>query len=148
MISTCTPHAPSIARATVHGHGGLPPHVASHPRLWAPDGVDGQITGLLRCYALCVLPSNVHLNPNLKVEGNPPAANITHGGYGNAKRVGHDISPSWSSMISLVDIGAGLWPYAHGTLDEKYGGSPSDFSPQVIVASIFRSFRERPCNGC
>ena len=44
----------------------------------------------------------------LTVEGSPPAAVITHGGYGNAKRVGHDISPSWGSMISLVDIGAGM----------------------------------------
>ena len=42
----------------------------------------------------------------------PPADIITHGGYGNAKRVGHDISPSWGSMISLVDIGSGLWPFA------------------------------------
>ena len=46
----------------------------------------------------------------LTVEGSPPADIITHGGYGNAKRVGHDISPSWGSMISLVDIGSGLWP--------------------------------------
>ena len=48
----------------------------------------------------------------LTVEGSPPADVITHGGYGNAKRVGHDISPSWGSMISLVDIGSGLWPFA------------------------------------
>lgn len=45
----------------------------------------------------------------LTVEGSPPANIITHGGYGNAKRVGHDISPNWGSMISLVDIGSGLW---------------------------------------
>lgn len=45
----------------------------------------------------------------LTVEGSPPADIITHGGYGNAKRVGHDISPNWGSMISLVDIGSGLW---------------------------------------
>jgi hypothetical protein len=25
-------------------------------------------------------------------------------------------------MISLVDIGAGLWPYAHNSKVEKYGG--------------------------
>jgi len=58
----------------------------------------------------------------LTVEGSPPAASITHGGYGNAKRVGHDISASWGSMISLVDIGAGLWPFAHTTINATFGG--------------------------
>ena len=58
----------------------------------------------------------------LTVEGRPPADVITHGGYGNAKRVGHDIGPSWGSMISLVDVGAGLWPYAHNSKDPTYGG--------------------------
>ena len=58
----------------------------------------------------------------LTVEGSPPADVITHGGYGNAKRVGHDISPNWGSMISLVDIGAGLWPYAHNSQNKTYGG--------------------------
>ena len=58
----------------------------------------------------------------LTVEGSPPADVITHGGWGNAKRVGHDISPSWGSMISLVDIGAGLWPYAHTTINKEFGG--------------------------
>ena len=37
----------------------------------------------------------------LTVEGNPTDTVITHGGYGNAKRVGHDISPTWLSMVSL-----------------------------------------------
>lgn len=41
----------------------------------------------------------------LTVEGNPTDSIITNGGYGNAKRVGHDISPHWTSMTSLVDIG-------------------------------------------
>jgi hypothetical protein len=58
----------------------------------------------------------------LTVEGSPPADVITHGGYGNAKRVGHDISPSWQSMISLVDAGSGLWPFAHNSKDVQYGG--------------------------
>jgi hypothetical protein len=58
----------------------------------------------------------------LTVEGSPPADIITHGGYGNAKRVGHDISPNWGSMISLVDIGSGLWPYAHNSRNKTFGG--------------------------
>lgn len=34
---------------------------------------------------------------------------------GNAKRVGHDIQPSFTNMISLVDIDSGLWPFAHNS---------------------------------
>jgi hypothetical protein len=67
----------------------------------------------------------------LTVEGSPPADIITHGGYGNAKRVGHDISPSWGSMISLVDIGSGLWPYAHNSKDPQYGGWWNDLDVRV-----------------
>lgn len=58
----------------------------------------------------------------LTVEGQPTDSIITHGGYGNAKRVGHDISPKWDSMTSLVDIGSGLWMYAHNSSDARYGG--------------------------
>lgn len=68
----------------------------------------------------------------LTVEGRPAASEITHGGYGNAKRVGHDISPSWQSMISLVDIGSGLWPYAHGSVNSTFGG-------WCVVTPIFLS---------
>jgi alpha-galactosidase len=58
----------------------------------------------------------------LTVEGDPAVQNMTHGGFGNAKRVGHDIIPTWRSAISLVDIGSGLWPYAHGILSD---GTPA-----------------------
>ena len=44
------------------------------------------------------------------------------GSYGNAKRVGHDISPMWMSMVSLVDIGSGLYPFAHNGSNATYGG--------------------------
>ena len=49
----------------------------------------------------------------LTVEGNPSVPAMSAGGMGNARRVGHDISPYWQSMVSLTDIGAGLWSYAH-----------------------------------
>lgn len=49
----------------------------------------------------------------LTIEGDPDNAVCTLGGCGSAKRVGHDISPRWMSMVSLVDIGSGLWPFAH-----------------------------------
>ena len=58
----------------------------------------------------------------LTVEGNPDDALISKGGYGNAKRVGHDISPNWGSMTSLVDIGAPLWPFAHNSSSATFGG--------------------------
>ena len=46
----------------------------------------------------------------------------TIGGCGNAKRVGHDISPHWTSMTSLVDTGAGLWMFAHNSTNATFGG--------------------------
>ena len=58
----------------------------------------------------------------LSVEGQPDVRVITKGGYGNSKRVGHDITASWTSMASLVDIGAGLWPFAHNATDPALGG--------------------------
>ena len=48
----------------------------------------------------------------LSVEGWEDVRVLSKGGHGQTKRVGHDISPSWGSMISLVDIGSGLWPFA------------------------------------
>jgi len=58
----------------------------------------------------------------LTVEGKPTDSIISLGGYGNAKRVGHDISAYWNSMTSLVDIGSGLWMYAHNSTNATYGG--------------------------
>ena len=62
----------------------------------------------------------------LSVEGQPDVRVITKGGYGNSKRVGHDITSSWTSMVSLVDIGSGIWPFAHNSTDPAYGGWFSD----------------------
>ena len=62
----------------------------------------------------------------LTVEGDPDDALITRGGYGNAKRVGHDISPIWMSMVSLVDIGSGLWMWAHNSTNSTVGGFWND----------------------
>ena len=58
----------------------------------------------------------------LTVEGQPLDSVITLGGYGNAKRVGHDISPKYPSMSSLVDIGANLWMWSHPSTNPTYGG--------------------------
>ena len=58
----------------------------------------------------------------LTVEGKPTDSIISLGGYGNAKRVGHDISPQWTSMTSLVDAGSGLWMYAHNSTNATFGG--------------------------
>ena len=67
----------------------------------------------------------------LSVEGQPDVRVITKGGYGNSKRVGHDITSSWTSMTSLVDIGSGIWPYAHNSTDPAYGGWFSDLDMLV-----------------
>jgi hypothetical protein len=56
---------------------------------------------------------SVGSNMSLFVEGQPDITVVYTGRFGNGRRVGHDISPSWVSMISLVDIGSGLWSYAH-----------------------------------
>ena len=58
----------------------------------------------------------------LTVEGQPDDALCSAGGLGNAKRVGHDISPTYNSMASLVDIGSGLWPFAHNSTNATFGG--------------------------
>ena len=58
----------------------------------------------------------------------PPIKDVYTGIAGNARRVGHDISPVWSSMLSLIDLGAGLWPYAHnGSLTTVKGGGGTNF---------------------
>jgi alpha-galactosidase len=57
----------------------------------------------------------------LSVEGDPPTDVISATCISQQKRVGHDISSSWQSMVSLVDIGSGLWPYAHGASDAPCG---------------------------
>lgn len=94
----------------------------------------------------------------LTVEGHPTDSLITLGGYGNAKRVGHDISPHWTSMTSLVDTGAGLWMWAHNSTNATYGGwfnecvliiycacvpsedarAPSSYAPHVSLPSKSR----------
>ena len=78
----------------------------------------------------------------LTVEGRPDDALISQGGYGNAKRVGHDISPTFGSMISLVDIGAPLWPFAHNSSNPTFGGWWND-----LGASLRGPARRAP-RGC
>lgn len=47
---------------------------------------------------------------------------VPAGGYGNMRRVGHDITSNWKSMVSLVDIASNLWPYARNDTNSTYGG--------------------------
>jgi alpha-galactosidase len=49
-------------------------------------------------------------------EGAPDNANCSATMLcGNAKRVGHDLLAHWHLMVSLIDIGSGLWPFAHNS---------------------------------
>ena len=67
---------------------------------------------------------DVGANMVLTIEGTSPIKDVYTGVAGNARRVEHDdISPFWISMVSLVDLGAGLWPCAHnGSLTTVKGG--------------------------
>ena len=50
----------------------------------------------------------------LSGEGGPdPAACSASGGGGDLRRVGHDITPHWSSVLSMIDLSYGLAKYAH-----------------------------------
>jgi alpha-galactosidase len=49
----------------------------------------------------------------LSIEGTPPFPEVANGLFGQSRRVGHDISATWTSMLSLVDIGSGLWSFVH-----------------------------------
>ena len=49
----------------------------------------------------------------LTIEGGANITQASQGTMGQARRVGHDISANWISMISLVDQAANLWPYVH-----------------------------------
>ena len=46
------------------------------------------------------------------VEGQPSFPSADDGYHGDVRRVGHDINAYWLSILSLVDLGSGLWSYA------------------------------------
>ena len=58
----------------------------------------------------------------LMVEGQPPFPDAADGRYGDVRRVGHDINANWLSVLSLVDIGSGLWTY------QRNASSPGFFN--------------------
>ena len=73
----------------------------------------------------------------LTIEGQPPFPEVADGKHGNARRVGHDIGPQWLSMTSLVDIGSGLWSFAHN--DTGSGGWWNDLDVRQPAAFVVRS---------
>ena len=78
----------------------------------------------------------------LTIEGSPDIEDVHTGCCGNARRVGHDIEPRWLSMTSLVDTGAGLWPYAHnGSLStvENGGGFWNDLDMLELGNGVFNA---------
>ena len=82
----------------------------------------------------------------LVVEGNPPVDVISANPrkYGNARRVGHDIYASWLSMLSLVDVGSGLWPFAHN--DTGLGGFFNDLDMMEVGNGEFNETADARLN--
>ena len=62
--------------------------------------------------------------PNKLVQVHPStdvvAVSANPNKYGNARRIGHDMMPTWFSMLSLVDASSGLHKFAHN--DSGLGG--------------------------
>lgn len=73
----------------------------------SPDDYAAMVRGLRAAATTQGLPS-----PLLMVEGQPPFPEAADGNHGDVRRVGHDINPAWISILSLIDLGSGLWVYA------------------------------------
>ena len=52
-------------------------------------------------------------------------------------RVGHDITPVWKNMVSLVDMGSGLWPFAHNSTNTSFGGYWNDLDMMEVGRGEF-----------
>ena len=72
----------------------------------------------------------------LSIEGDADASVLTSGAYGQSKRIGHDISAHWRSMLSLVDIASGLWPFAHN------GSAPGAVGPFCAWGRLSLALRQ------
>ena len=60
----------------------------------------------------------------LTTEGHPDVTKIYRNGCcGNVARVGTDLSPQWLAVMSLIDHGAELWPFAHNGANLARTGS-------------------------
>ena len=58
--------------------------------------------------------------------GPPPDVCSATGECGNLRRVGHDITPYWSSVLSMVDLSYGLQPFAHNASGRSGAGFFND----------------------
>ena len=72
--------------------------------------------------------------PNKLVQVHPStdvvAVSANPNKYGNARRIGHDMMPTWFSMLSLVDASSGLHKFAHN--DSGLGGFYNDLDMLAI----------------
>ncbi len=117
-------------------------HEALDAAQWASWGIDyvkddscsscGNFTDNELYHAMWLGIQNSGREMVLTVEGHPDNSLGAAGGIGNAKRVGHDISPRWNSMTSLVDIGSGLWMFAHNSSTTTYGGWWNDLDVRSL----------------
>ena len=63
----------------------------------------------------------------LSGEGGPPPDVCSRTGQcGNLRRVGHDITPYWSSVLSMIDLSYGLQPFAHNASGPSGAGFFND----------------------
>jgi alpha-galactosidase len=69
---------------------------------------------------------------------------VADGAHGNARRIGHDIDAIWLSMVSLVDLGSGLWHFAHN--DTGNGGWWNDFDMIEIGRGDFEPINQHQLN--
>ncbi len=69
-------------------------------------------------------------------QGHPDVTKIYNTGCcGNVARVGTDLSPQWIPVLSLIDHGAELWPFAHNG-SKGINGSTSGFWNGIEMIGI------------
>ena len=126
--TTCAKHAASCMHEAVDAQT-----YANWKVDYVKDDKCGMCTGgTLGSYSRMARALNATGRPIvLSIEGDPPIETVSKGGFGNLRRVGHDIQPNWQSVMSEVDTAAGLHPYAH----------PGFFNDlDVSIAALFVCF--------
>ena len=70
----------------------------------------------------------------LSIEGQPDPKQSSECGYGQMRRVGHDMVNTYKSAIGLVDLGSRLFPFAHN--GSKYNATCGGFWNDLEILHI------------